>query len=93
MISRLVLNLRSLSYVSDSHDAALIPLRNNDSHVNVSAFVARTIGNLGEDMETFLDFNEEKGNDIPLKKTDYRSQLSDMDTRWSVQPSHGLETS
>ena len=92
MISRLVLNLRSLSYVSDSHDAAL-PYQNIDTHVNVSAFVARTIGNLGEDMETFLDSNEEKGNDIPLKKTDYRSQNNDMDTRWSVQPSHDLETS
>ena len=44
-------------------------------------------------METFLDSNEEKGNDIPLKKTDYRSQFNDMDTRWSVQPSHDLETS
>jgi len=92
MISRLVLNLRSLSYVSDSHHAAL-PSRNIDSPVNVSAFVTRTIGNLGEDMETFLDFNEEKDNDFLLKKTDYRSQLNDMDTRWTVQPSHGLETS
>lgn len=102
MISRLVLNLRSLSYVSDSHDAALLPSRNIDTHVNVSAFVARTIGNLGEDMETFLDFSE-KGDDIPLKKTDYRSQLNDMDTpwsesndmdtRWSVQPSRVLEIS
>ncbi|EDR04975.1 uncharacterized protein LACBIDRAFT_330209 [Laccaria bicolor S238N-H82] len=56
MISRLVLNLRSLSYVSDGHDAALLPSRNIDTHKN--AFVARTIvGNLGEDMETFLDFN------------------------------------
>lgn len=44
-------------------------------------------------METFLDFNEEKDNDFLLKKTDYRSQLNDMDTRWTVQPSHGLETS
>ena len=75
MISRLVLNLRSLSYVSDSQQEAAVPLQFSDPNRDISVFVARTIGNLGGEMDTFLDYDhdtsrlvgrEEKEN-IPLQ--------------------------
>lgn len=59
MISRLVLNLKSLSYVSDSQQEAAVPLQFSDPHRDISAFVARTIGNLGEEMDTFLDYDHD----------------------------------
>jgi len=59
MISRLVLNLRSLSYVSDSQKEAAVPLQISDPHRDISAFVARTIGNLGEEMDTFVDYDHD----------------------------------
>lgn len=59
MISRLVLNLRSLSYVSNSQQEPAVPLRSSDPHRDISAFVARTIGNLGEEMDTFLDDDDD----------------------------------
>jgi len=94
MISRLVLNLRSLSYVTDSQQEAAVPLRISDQHRYISAFVARTIGNLGEEMDTFLDYDhdtlrlvEREGKEnIPLQNRGARRQTSNINTRWRVDP-------
>ncbi|TFK35061.1 hypothetical protein BDQ12DRAFT_688738 [Crucibulum laeve] len=73
MISRLVLNLRSVS--SFEHEE-YTESSTVDHDIRMPAFVSRTIGNLGQDIDTFMDEPSQRTADISLKNTHYRSRLT-----------------